>query len=193
MKNTFLTFTVLFFFYTKNCFSQINSRDFDSTDKSFYSRITPIGTTNEAGKFSSRIIQNFEIGKTFGPLDIGIAFGRFSNSDSTNFAQLRTTFDATQLGVFSSEFGLGVGKVFNSNTPLMFEISTTLLAQFTKKIGVGAIIGSYDLIGESSQNFKTFYSLFLRYGLMRSESGGLVGRVSKRLGRRTAKRRKARF
>ena len=143
--------------------------------------------------FSSRIIQNFEIGKTFGPLDIGIAFGRFSNADSTNFAELRTTFDAMQLGVFSSEFGLGVGKVFNSNTPLMFEISTTLLAQFTKKIGVGAIFGNYDLIGESTQNYKTFYSLFLRYGLMRSESGGLVGRASSRLGKRTAKRRKARF
>ena len=193
MKNTILTLVVLCFSFTKNCFSQINSRDFDSTDKSFYSRITPIGTSNDAGKFSSRIIQNFEIGKTFGPLDIGIAFGRFSNADSTNFAELRTTFDAMQLGVFSSEFGLGVGKVFNSNTPLMIEISTTLLAQFTKKIGVGAIFGNYDLIGESTQNYKTFYSLFLRYGLMRSESGGLVGRASSRLGKRTAKRRKARF
>lgn len=193
MKNTVLTFIVLFTFLSKKSFSQIFSKDFDSTDKSFYSRITPISTSNDAGKFSSRIIQNFEIGKTFGPLDIGIAFGRFSNADSTNFAQLRTTFDATQLGVFSSEFTLGVGKVFNSNTPLMFEISTTLLAQFTKKIGAGAVFGSYDLIGESAQNYKTFYGLFLRYGLMRSESGGLVGRVSKRLGRRTAKRRKARF
>jgi hypothetical protein len=189
MKNTFLIFTLLFFFYTKNSFSQINSGGFDSISKSFYSRIVPIGTSLDAGKFSSRIIQNFEVGKTFGPLDIGIGVGRFSSSDSTNFAQLRTTLDATQIGVFSCEFSLGIGKVFNSSKPLMFEMSTTLLAQFTKKIGIGAIVGTYDFIGEYQQNHKNFFGLFVRYGPMRNEFGGLIGRAARNVGRRRIGRR----
>ena len=189
MKNTFLIFTVLFIFIIKNSFSQINSKDFDSIGKSFYSRVIPFGTSLDAGKFSTRIIQNFEVGKTFGPLDIGIAVGKFSNSDSTNFAQLRTTFDAAQIGVFSSEFAIGVGKVFNSSTPLMLEISTTLLAQFTKKIGVGAIFGSYDFIGEYERGNKQFFGLFLRYGPMRNESGGLIGRATRTIGKRRVRRR----
>jgi hypothetical protein len=189
MKNTFLIFTALFFLIIKNSFSQINSKDFDSISKSFYSRVIPFGTSLDAGKFSTRIIQNFEVGKTFGPLDIGIAVGKFSNSDSTNFAQLRTTFDATQIGVFSSEFAIGVGKVFNSSTPLMLEISTTLLAQFTKKIGVGAIFGSYDFIGEYERGNKQFFGLFLRYGPMRNESGGLIGRATRTIGKRRVRRR----
>jgi hypothetical protein len=188
MKNIFLIFTIVFFI-AKDSFSQINTKDFDSISKSFYSRVVPFGTTLDAGKFSTRIIQNFEVGKTFGPLDIGIAVGRFSNSDSTNFAQLRTTFDATQIGVFSSEFSLGVGKVFNSSSPLMLEISTTLLAQFTKKIGVGAIFGSYDFIGEYEHGTKQFFGLFLRYGPMRNESGGLIGRATRTIGKRRVRRR----
>ena len=188
MKNIFLIFTIVFFI-AKDSFSQINTKDFDSISKSFYSRVVPFGTTLDAGKFSTRIIQNFEVGKTFGPLDIGIAVGRFSNSDSTNFAQLRTTFDATQIGVFSSEFSLGVGKVFNSSSPLMLEISTTLLAQFTKKIGVGASFGSYDFIGEYQHGAKQFFGLFLRYGPMRNESGGLIGRATRTIGKRRVRRR----
>ena len=188
MKNIFLILTIVFFI-AKDSFSQINTKDFDSISKSFYSRVVPFGTTLDAGKFSTRIIQNFEVGKTFGPLDIGIAVGRFSNSDSTNFAQLRTTFDATQIGVFSSEFSLGVGKVFNSSSPLMLEISTTLLAQFTRKIGVGAIFGSYDFIGEYQHGAKQFFGLFLRYGPMRNESGGLIGRATRTIGKRRVRRR----
>lgn len=189
MKNTFITFSVLFFFYTKNSFAQINSSGFDSISKSFYSRIVAIGTSLDAGKFPSRIIQNFEVGKTFGPLDIGIGVGRFSSSDSTNFAQLRTTLDATQIGVFSCEFALGIGKVFNSSNPLMFETSTTILAQFSEKIGVGAIVGSYDFIGEYQQKRKNFFGLFVRYGPMRNEFGGLIGIATRNVGRRRIGRR----
>ena len=66
----------------------------------------------------------------------------------------------------------------------MFEMSTTLLAQFTKKIGIGAIVGSYDFIGENQQNHKNFFGLFVRYGPMRNEFGGLIGRATRNVGRR---------
>jgi hypothetical protein len=171
-------------------FAQTNfQNDTTVTFKSFYARINPIGTSIDAGKYATRMVQNIEIGRTYGPLDIGLSYGRFANSDSTNFAQIRTTFDATQIGVFSSEFALGAGKVFNSSTPLLLEISTTLMAQINQDFGIGAIVGTYDLIGENNQFNKTFYGLFLRYGLLRNENGGLVGRFGKHFGRHLSKKK----
>lgn len=157
---------------------------------SFYVRANPIGIAADIGKFSSKLVQNVEIGKSFGPLDVGINYGRFAIADSTQFMQVRTTFDASQIGIFSSEFALGAGNVFNSSTPLMFEVSTTLMAQISRNIGLGAIVGTYDFIGENNQFNKTFYGLFVRYGLLRSEGGLLLGKLGKRLGKH-AKGRKA--
>lgn len=55
----------------------------------------------------------------------------------------------------------------------MFEISTTLMAQ----------VGKHFAIGETNQYNKTFYGLFLRYGIQRNESGGLIGRFGKHFGK----------
>lgn len=181
-------------FYTIVVFAQTNNQEDSSTSFSaYYVRMNPIGIAADVGKFSTKIVQNVEIGKSFGPLDLGLTYGRFAISDSTNFVQFRSTFDASQLGIFSSEFAIGVGKVFKSTTPLMFEVSTTLMAQVSKNIGIGAIIGTYDFIGENVQFNKSFYGLFLRYGLLRTEGGLLQGRIGKRLGKRTtSKKMKAR-
>jgi hypothetical protein len=100
-------------------------------------------------------------------------------SDSSYFTQLRASFDATQIGIFSSELALGVGKLFNSSTPLMLEISTTLMAQVNDDWGVGAIVGTTDLSGITAEQSRVFYGLFIRYGLLRNESGGLVTRFGK--------------
>jgi hypothetical protein len=167
-------------------FAQINNQDDSTTTfNAYYVRMNPVGISSDMGKFSSKIIQNIEIGKSFGPLDLGLTYGRFAISDSTNFLQIRSTFDASQIGIFSSEFALGAGKVFKSTTPLMFEVSTTLMAQVSKNIGIGAIVGTYDFIGENNQFNKSFYGIFLRYGLLRTEGGFLQGRIGKRMGKRT--------
>jgi hypothetical protein len=167
-------------------FAQTNNQDDSTTTfNAYYVRMNPVGISSDMGKFSSKIIQNIEIGKSFGPLDLGLTYGRFAISDSTNFLQIRSTFDASQIGIFSSEFALGAGKVFKSTTPLMFEVSTTLMAQVSKNIGIGAIVGTYDFIGENNQFNKSFYGIFLRYGLLRTEGGFLQGRIGKRMGKRT--------
>lgn len=182
------------FFFAFQAFSQSeNTKDTSSSFSSTYVRINPLGISSDIGKFSTKIVQNLEIGKSFGPLDVGIAYGRFAVSDSTQYMQLRTTFDASQIGIFSSEFAIGAGRVFNSTTPLMFEVSTTLMAQLSSNIGIGAIVGTYDFIGENNQFNKTFYGIFLRYGLLRTEGGLLLGKVGKRLGKRAnGKKMKAR-
>jgi hypothetical protein len=59
------------------------------------------------------------------------------------------------------------------------------MAQVSKNIGIGAIVGTYDFIGENNQFNKSFYGIFLRYGLLRTEGGFLQGRIGKRMGKRT--------
>ena len=53
---------------------------------------------------------------------------------------------------YFGELTLGAGHVFKSSTPLMFEISTTLMAE----------VGKHFVIGATNQYNKTFYELFLR-------------------------------
>jgi hypothetical protein len=187
-KYLILTFFILFL--NSNLISQTVNNDTSKTSKPYYFRLSPIGTSIDIGKYKEKLVQNFEVGKTFGPMDIGLAYGRFSVSDTTTYAQLRTSFNATQVGIFSSELALGVGHVFNSSTPMMFEISTTLMAQVADNIAIGAIFGNFDLVGETNQFTKTFYGLFLRYGLQRNENGGLIGRFGKQTNRRRAKVRR---
>jgi hypothetical protein len=171
-----LLLVVIIAFY----FGEVSAQDtIPKMSTSYYARLMPIGVFTEAGKMSNRMFQNIEVGKTYGPLDLGVAFGKMGKSDSSYFTQLRASFDATQIGIFSSELALGVGKLFNSSTPLMLEISTTLMAQVNDDWGVGAIVGTTDLSGITAEQSRVFYGLFIRYGLLRNESGGLVTRFGK--------------
>ena len=176
MNNLFLSLLFLILFI--NCKGQDT---LSKIDKSFYIRLNPISIASEAGLINNRLIQNIEIGKSIGPLDVGISYGKYSNKrlDSSNFAQIRFTYDAAQLGIFSNEFSFGVGKVFNLTTPLLFELSSTLMAQVAPKIGIGAIFGTYELSGDATQFTKSFYGIFLRYGLLRTDNGGLISRITK--------------
>lgn len=169
---------ICFFYLFLGCIGQDT---LPKIDKSFYVRLNPISVASEAGFLNDRLISNIEVGKSYGPLDVGLAYGKYSNKsiDSATFAQIKFTFDAAQLGIFSNEFSIGVGKVFNQTTPLLFEISSTLMAQIAPKIGVGAVFGSYELSGDFNQFSKSFYGIFVRYGLLRTENGGLIGRVTK--------------
>jgi hypothetical protein len=147
-----------------------------------------------AGKYPDRVSQNIEFGKSCEVLDLGLAYGRNSlRSDTTSYLQARITMDACQYGIFSNEVSVGVGKIFNSNTPMLFEYSTTILAQVSKQIGLGVIVGNYDFTGETMDISKQFYGLFLRIGLMRNEDGFLVKRPILRPFRHVKKIRKSKY
>jgi hypothetical protein len=147
-----------------------------------------------AGKYPDRVSQNIEFGKSFEVLDIGLALGRNSlRPDTTTYLQARLTMDACQSGIFGNEVSIGVGKIFNSATPMIFEYSTTILAQVSKKVGVGVIVGNYDFTGEINDISKQFFGVFLRIGLMRNEDGFLVKKPILRPFRHLKKIKKAKF
>jgi hypothetical protein len=174
-----------FLFFT--CFNLIGLNGFsqDSSAKikdNIYIRFNPLSLNSEPGKVQNRISQNFEIGKSFGPLDIGIAFGRFNitKNDTSKFALFKLTFDAAQIGIFSNEFSIGAGTVFKSSTPYMFDISSTLLAQVGRKTALGVVVGTSDFSGEYNQFTKNYYGILFRYGYLRSENGDLISRITSR-------------
>lgn len=170
------------------------SQDSTLTTSSWYFRSMPFAMYSNAGKFADRVAQNIEFGKSFEVLDLGLAYGRNSlRPDSTQYLQARITMDACQYGIFSNEVSIGVGKIFNSNTPMLFEYSTTILAQVSNHIGVGIIVGNYDFTGEVLDTSKQFFGLFLRIGLMRNENGFLIKRPILRPFHHFKKIKKSRF
>ncbi len=149
---------------------------FNLQNAPWYVRTMPLSVYTGAGKYGDRIAQNIEIGKSFGVLDVGVAVGRSSlRRDTTTFVEGRATLDAGNFGVFASEITIGAGKLFDTQGSLMLELSYTIYAQIGRRIGIGLISGFYDFSNELYDNSKTFYGVYLRYGLPRTDSGGLFG------------------
>ena len=112
--------------------------------RSMFTALTT-GSDAKGETLSQRITRNVEFGRSFGSVDVGLAFGEFKHmvvdSSSIKYTELRVSMDACQFGIFSNEISIGAGYMFNSKTPVMMEISSTLYAQVTDKFGFGFVFG----------------------------------------------------
>jgi hypothetical protein len=175
MKNFLLLISI---FCCTSSFCQTQDTTVVEIKSSWYGRTMPISLYAGAGLINDKISQNIEIGRSFGVVDAGLVYGRNSlRADSNQFLEARVTMDAAQYGIFSNEFSVGAGMVFNTKTPIMLELSYSLLAQVSTHWGIGIVTGYYDFSGNYDDNNKTYYGLFLRYGLLRTDNGGLLSRV----------------
>ncbi len=189
MRKLFTTLT--FIFFSISGYSQITAEVAKPKDSvvdqksSWYGRSMFVSlTTGSDAKgetLSQRITQNVEFGRSYESVDVGIALGQFkhmiTDSSSVKYAELRVTLDAFQLGIFSNEISVGAGYMFNSKTPVMMEISSTLFAQIGEKWGAGFVFGNIDFVGNYNDMNKSFFGLYFRIGLLRNEGGILVNRV----------------
>jgi hypothetical protein len=140
-----------------------------------YVRLMPIGVYTNPGVTADRITQNIEFGESFKMLDLGLEIGRLSQRpDSTIYIEGKVTMDACQYGIFSNEVLVGAGYNFNSSTPLLLEIGSSIFAQVHEKYGVGVSVSSYSLSGAVNGTNNTFFGLFLRWGLPRTDAGNLL-------------------
>ena len=159
-----------------NSFCQILS-DTIKVKSSWYGRCMPYSIYTGPGLTADRVSQNIEFGRSFGVIDAGLVYGRISlRPDSTQYLEGKVTMDACQYGIFSNEFSIGAGKVFNSRMPIMLEVSTTIMAQVAKSWGVGVVTGYYDLSGTVYGTNKNYFGIFIRYGLLRNDGGILLNR-----------------
>ena len=142
----------------------------------WYVRATPFSIYTGSGNPKDRINQGIEIGKTLDVIDLGIAVGRTSlRPDSTLYVEGRVTMDVANYGVFANEMTIGAGKVFGpQGGSLMLELTYSIIAQVAPRFGIGLTTGYYDFSNETTDASKTFYGLYLRYGLLRTDSGGLI-------------------
>ncbi len=191
--NKQLPLIVLFFIgITSNLMAQQPQVDSSKIGLTFntapwYARTMPISMyTGTTGKYADRIAQYVEVGKSFRVIDLGLAIGRASlRPDTTLFAEAKVTMDVCNYGIFANEMTIGAGKLFDNNSSIMFELSYTIFAQLGKKWGVGLISGYYDYTSETVDNSRVFYGLFFRYGLQRTDGGGIfnIGKGHGRSGR----------
>jgi len=174
MKKLFISISILW--------SSIVYSQKDTTVKfSFYSRTMPYsictggGSLNNNFSISPTVSRNIEAGASYGVLDMGLCYGSYSDHrDTSSFLELKFTMDACQYGILSNEFSIGAGKVFKSATPIVFDISYTIMAQVHKNFGMGITTGYYDFVGQQYDIYKVYYGVFIRYGLLRDMNGGLI-------------------
>ena len=149
-----------------------------------YVRTTPFSIYTGAGNPRDRIAQSIELGKSFNVIDLGIAFGRNSlRPDTSLFLEGRVTMDVANYGVFANEMTIGAGRVFDQQGSLMLELTYSIVAQVAPRVGIGLTTGYYDFSNETTDSSKTFYGLFLRFGLLRTDNGSLLGGQSRGRGR----------
>lgn len=148
-------------------------------EKTLYFRCMPLGIYSGSGYPKDRIFQYVELGKTFGMFDIGASFGRISLRKDTlgngnKFLEGKITMDVCQYGIFSSEMTIGAGTIFHSTNYLVLELSYTIYAQFWKNYGLGIITGYVDYSGNTTDSNHNTFGIFIRYGLLRPENGGII-------------------
>lgn len=141
-----------------------------------YVRVNPFSIYAGAGSPKDRIAQSIELGKSFDVIDFGVAFGRNSlRPDTTLFVEGRVTMDVANYGIFANEMTIGAGRVFDKQGSLMLELTYSIIAQIAPRVGIGLTTGFYDFSNEVTDASKTFYGVYLRFGLLRTDSGGLLG------------------
>ncbi|WP_375447091.1 hypothetical protein [uncultured Fibrella sp.] len=170
-------------FRNQQSYQSISRSSEDSTRSVFnfgtapwYGRVTPLLMYTGMGNVRDKIAQSIEIGKSFNVIDLGVAFGRNSlRPDSTMFLEGRVTMDVANYGVFANEMTIGAGRVFDKAGSLMLELTYSIIAQVAPRLGIGLTTGYYDFSSEFADSSKTFYGVYIRYGLLRTDAGGLLG------------------
>lgn len=164
---------------------EVQKDSISEVKSSWYGRtmFTALTTGNDTNgeTISQRITRNVEFGRSIGSVDVGLSVGEFNHmaadSSGVKYTELRLSMDACQFGIFSNEISVGSGYLFNSKTPIMMEISSTLYAQISDKFGLGFVFGNIDFVGDYNDSNKSFFGLYLRYGLMRNEGGILTNKL----------------
>lgn len=116
-----------------------------------------------------RLIQNVEVGYAMGILDMGIAIGKIQKDW---YVESRFSIDGFQVGNFSNEYTIGIGYV-NNSSPLMLEATSTIMVQASPHVGVGLVTGYIDFAGNVEDISRTYFGIYLRYGLLRLSDGTL--------------------
>jgi hypothetical protein len=134
----------------------------------FYSRIVPIAIYPDTGSFKNHTYQYLEGGISWGAVDAGLSFGKLSDNE---FLGVKINMDASQMGNFSNEFGIGGGWVFNGS--LLLETQYTIMMRLNHYLNTGLSVNYIDISNKDFRNQYVIYGIFIRLGLSRDSNGNI--------------------
>ncbi len=129
---------------------------------------------NTKGGFAKRLSPAFELGRTYGIFDIGLATGRVnslsSGSDTTRYIEFRPTINIFSKGRFSEGLCLAGGYVFKAKQGLMTEICNSINFNVSENVALAVTQGYCFFDGTNSNRSAQYMGFSFTYNFLRNHS-----------------------
>jgi len=140
----------------------------------FYLSVNTDILVNTKGGAAKRFSPAFEIGRTYGIFDIGLAAGRLNSlsagSDTTKYLEFRPTINIFSKGRFAEGLCLGAGYVFGAKQGLMTEICNSINFNISANSAIAVVQGYYFFDGTNDSRGNQYMGLSFTYNFLRSHS-----------------------
>jgi len=129
---------------------------------------------NTKGGAARRFSPAFEIGRTYGIFDIGLASGRInslsSGSDTVRYIEFRPTINIFSAGRFAEGLCLGGGYLFGAKQGMMTEICNSINFNISTTVAVAVTQGYYFFDGTNSSRSTQYMGFAFTYNFLRPHS-----------------------
>jgi hypothetical protein len=120
--------------------------------------------SNNAGSFGEKANFAFEVGRQWDVFSLGIDYGRInlakvSGKDTVNYLELRPNLNIFQQGRWTNTFTAGIGYIFNSQQPLMTELTSGIEYTCNDQFHVNVYFGQYYYSGRTAASTETFFGI----------------------------------
>jgi hypothetical protein len=133
-----------------------------------YIAVSPSIFTN-AGGFNQTFCPTVEVGKRWDVFSLGLDLGKMNvahqNIDTTIYLEAKTNLSVFQQGKFSNNLIIGAGYVFNSNTSMLYELTTCIEYAPKKRWAYDIYIGTYYFKGNTYGYNNNFFGTSIIYYL----------------------------
>lgn len=129
---------------------------------------------NTRGGFNKRFAPGFEVGRTYGIFDIGLATGRInsfsSGSDTSHYIEFRPTINVFSAGRFAEGLCLGGGYIFGAKQAMMTEICNSINFNVSTKIAIAVTQGYVFFDGTNNSRSAQYMGFTFTYNFLKSHS-----------------------
>jgi hypothetical protein len=123
--------------------------------------------TNIEGNIKNKANVYFEIGRQWKEFSIGLDLGKtnLNKLDSNNYIEFKPNLNVFKQGKFSNTLTIGTGYIFKAKLNILYEITTGIEYDYSKKIHFNFYLGQYYFSGLYQKNDEIFFgtSIMLYY------------------------------
>lgn len=140
----------------------------------FYLSVNADVFVNTKGGAAKRFSPAFELGRTYGIFDIGLATGRTNSlgpgADTTRYIEFRSTINIFSKGRFAEGLCLGGGYVFKAKQGLMTEICNSINFNVTETVALAVTQGYCFFDGTNNSRSTQYMGLSFTYNFLKKHS-----------------------